>query len=58
MLARKQLEEAGELSAEGILHVFSKRKLEGGQISVFYEILPRDRYVGMSETYAGYPRVS
>lgn len=56
VLARKQLEEAGELSAEGILHVFSKRKLEGGQISVFYEILPRDRYVGMSETYAGYPQ--
>jgi hypothetical protein len=56
VLARKQLEEAGELSSEGILHVFSKRKLEGGQISVFYEILPRDRFVGVSESYAGYPQ--
>lgn len=56
VLARKQLEEAGELSSEGILHVFSKRKLEGGQISVFYEILPRDRFVGVSEAYAGYPQ--
>jgi len=56
VLARKQLEEAGELSAEGILNVFSKRKLEGGQISVFYEILPRDRHVGAIESYAGYPQ--
>lgn len=56
VLARKQLEEAGELSAEGILNVFSKRKLEGGQISVFYEILPRDRHVGAIESYASYPQ--
>ncbi|BBD08708.1 hypothetical protein [Desulfovibrio ferrophilus] len=54
VLARKNLEELGELNTEGVLQVYSKRKLEGGQISVFYEILPRDKHVGLSEVYNSY----
>ena len=51
VLARKNLEEAGELNSEGVLHVFEKRKLDGGQISVFYEIMPRDKHIGLRELY-------
>ncbi|GAB6175606.1 hypothetical protein JCM16814_04970 [Desulfobaculum senezii] len=51
VLARKNLEEVGELNTEGTLHMFAKRKLEGGQVSVFYEVLPRDRHVAMLESY-------
>lgn len=54
VLARKQLEESGELSTDGILHVFSKRKMEGGQINVFYEIFPREKHIGISESYSTY----
>lgn len=51
VLARKQLEEAGELNPEGHLHVFDKRKLEDGQQSVFYEVLPRDKYATLNQEY-------
>jgi hypothetical protein len=51
VLARKNLEEIGELSTDGVLKIFTKRKLEGGQISAFYEVLPRERYIGISEQY-------
>lgn len=55
VLARKNLEEIGELNTEGVLQIYSSRKLEGGQISVFYEILPRDKHVGLSELYNSDP---
>jgi len=54
VLARKQLEELGELTADGVLKVFEKRKIEGGQISVFYEVLPREKHIGILETYNAY----
>ncbi|MEW5774245.1 MAG: hypothetical protein AB1916_12065 [Thermodesulfobacteriota bacterium] len=54
VLARKNLEEIGELSTDGILKIFAKRKLEGGQVSAFYEVLPRDRYAGISEAYQAF----
>jgi len=54
VLARKNLEEIGELNTEGVLQIYSSRKLEGGQISVFYEILPRDKHLGLGELYHGY----
>jgi len=54
VLARKRLEELGELTPEGVLKVFDTRKLEGGQVSVFYEVLPRDRHVAITETYSSY----
>lgn len=54
VLARKRLEELGELTPEGVLKVFASRKLEGGQVSVFYEVLPRDKHVAITETYNSY----
>ena len=54
VVARKNLEEMGELSPEGILKIFDTRKTEGGQVNVFYEVLPRDRHISITESYRKY----
>jgi hypothetical protein len=54
VLARKHLEEIGELSSESVMEIFSKRRVSGGQIRLFYEVLPRDSYVALKETYNSY----
>ncbi len=44
VLARKRLEERGEMTPDSVLVVYHKQKQPGGITQLLYQVVPRDRY--------------
>ncbi len=50
-MARKALEAAGELNSGGVLRIYDKSRIPGGQVRLTYEILPREEFSHLGDAY-------
>jgi hypothetical protein len=51
VMGRKELEDRGELTADGQLFVHSSKKIDSNQSTVLYSVFPRQRYAGIASAY-------
>lgn len=55
ILGRKELEDRGELTADGKFFVHAVHKIESTQSMVLYSIFPRQKYLGIISAYQDHP---
>ncbi|WP_457571674.1 hypothetical protein [Desulfovulcanus sp.] len=51
VLARKELEDRGDLTTEGYLWIYKREKIDPTQTQIFYHIFPRQRYNSLVSLY-------
>jgi hypothetical protein len=54
IMARKELEDRGDLTPEGKLWIYSKKKVDEAQSKILYQIFPQQRFAALTQQYTEY----